>query len=81
MKKSTNKKQPTKSELDALKRFGAHIRAIRLQKSLTLEQCEELGFPSWRNLSDIENGQNCTFITVLRLAKIFNMKVSDLADY
>lgn len=77
---SNGKRRPVRSELNTIKKFGGRVRDIRVSKGLTLEQCEEgeHGFPSWRNLSDIENGQNCTLLTIVRIAKRLDVKISIL---
>ena len=75
---SNYRKQATKAEQKILKEFGQKIKRIRAEKKLTLEKCEELGFPSWRNLSDIENGQNCTLLTIIRIAQTFKINIRDL---
>ena len=77
-KRSSNRFRASKREQEALKKFGNRVRSLRKSKGLTLEQCEGLGFPSWRNLSDIENGQNCTLITRARIAKVLGVDIRDL---
>lgn len=70
------KSPPNKREQTLIKNFGKKVQQIRLSKGLTLEDCEERGFPSWRNLSDIENGQNCTLLTITRISKCLNTPIS-----
>ena len=56
------------------KALGLNIRKLRTDRGLTLEQCEELGFPSWRFLLQIESGQsNITIQTLVNLANLFGV--------
>ncbi len=68
-------------EVAAIKKFGFNIKKLRLARGLTLEQTEEKGFPSWRHLSQIENGEkNVTLVTILRIAKVFKVSPQELLD-
>lgn len=61
-----------------LKRLGLKLRAIRTERGWTLEAAEEHGWPSWRHLQKIEAGKNITVTTLLKLSKLYKMKLSDL---
>lgn len=59
--------------------LGKNLRRIREKRNLTLEECEELGYPSWRHLRDIEAGKkNLSLSTLLRLSNLYQIKPTDL---
>lgn len=69
----------TKEEKLFLKRLGLRIRQLREERGWTLEETEDYGWISWRHLQQIESGRkNINFITILRLAKLFNISVKTL---
>ena len=69
----------SRKEKARLNGFGSKIRAIRLQKGLTLEQVEERGFPSWKHLQAIETGRkNLTITSFFRLTDALDVEPADL---
>lgn len=63
-----------------LKRLGLKARELRNKKGWTLEECEEHGWTNWRHLQTIESGKNITVETVVNLANLYNVSISDLFD-
>lgn len=58
-------------DIKLLKKVGARLREIRLEKGWTLEETEEHGWPNWRHLQKIETGnKNITVITLRKLADL-----------
>lgn len=45
---------------------------------MTLEQVEELGFPSWRHLQKLEAGKNFTILTLMKICKVYGMSPSEI---
>lgn len=62
------------------KALGLRIREIRTQKGWTLEDCEEHGYPSWRHLQSIEAGKGINLDTLINIADLFKMKLSELLE-
>jgi transcriptional regulator with XRE-family HTH domain len=63
------------------KALGLNVRAFRNSRGWTLERCEELGFPSWRFLLQIESGKaNITIQTLVNLANLFGVHPSELLE-
>lgn len=61
--------------------IGLNVRKLRNDKSWTLEKCEEIGFPSWRFLLQIESGDsNITIQTIVNLANLFGVHPSEILD-
>lgn len=67
-----------KEYVDFLEKFGQTLRGIRLEKGLTLEQVEELGYITWRHLQRIEKGKNVNLTTVKRISEMYNIPLSKL---
>jgi transcriptional regulator with XRE-family HTH domain len=64
------------------KRFGAHLREIRLQRRMTQERFAEVIDISVDFLSLIERGINApSFETLERIAKRLRLRVSDLFTF
>jgi cytoskeletal protein RodZ len=58
-------------DIKLLKKIGARLREIRLEKGWTLEETEEHSWPNWRHLQKIETGnKNITVITLRKLAEL-----------
>lgn len=68
----------TGEERKYLKKVGAKIRAMRVQKGWTLEDVEEHGWNNWTHLQKIEAGKNITLVTLRRVAQLFKIDPSDL---
>lgn len=68
------------SEDKFLKALGGRLRALRLEKGWTLEEAEEHGWPNWRHLQKLESGKNFTVTTLLRISKLYKIKVSDIFE-
>lgn len=68
-----NKRETTKF----FKKFGQRVKEIRLKKGLTQEQMADHDF-STRFYQRIEAGKPIHLKTALKLAKVFNMKLSEL---
>lgn len=49
-----------------------------MDRELTLEKVEELGFPSWRHLQKLEAGKNFTLSTLHRLSLVYEMSPSEI---
>ena len=63
----------------ALKRLGARIRELRLQKGLSQEALADLAGIGRSYQSGIERGvRNCSTLHLLRLAKTLGVPVGDL---
>jgi transcriptional regulator with XRE-family HTH domain len=60
------------------KALGLKVRQIRESKGLTLERCEELGWPDWTHLQKIESGKNITVHTLVNLANLFSIHPAEL---
>ncbi len=65
--------------MNSLKLFGRRLKELRKQRKLTQEQLAELVDLDPKQICRIENG-GCftTFDTLEKIAKIFNVKISDL---
>lgn len=61
-----------------LKKLGQRLREIRQDKGWTLEETEEHGWPSWRHLQKIESGKNITVATLWKLARVYNISLSEV---
>jgi len=66
-----------RNEKDFLKSIGQRLKEIRLKKGLTLEDIEELGFPSWRHLQKLESGKNFTMVTLFRLCEAYDISPNE----
>jgi len=63
------------------KALGVTVRKLRHERDLTLERCEDLGFPSWRFLLQIESGDaNVTIQTLVNLANLFGVHPTVLLE-
>lgn len=56
-----------------IKDVGLRARALRLEKGWTLEETEEYGWDSWRQLQKIESGRNITLATLWRVARFYGV--------
>lgn len=71
----------TATDLKTLKRFGEHVKAIRLSKGFTLRGLEEKGQLQHSVISTIESGkQNVTLTTLLKLADVLEVPAKKLLD-
>ena len=69
------------NETKLLNQFGQRVRQLREERGWTLEYCEELGWPSWRHLQQIETGKKDINLTTLkRLSLLFGIDISNLVD-
>jgi transcriptional regulator with XRE-family HTH domain len=68
----------TNDEKKYLKRVGAKIRTLRVERGWTLEQVEEHGWNNWQHLQKIEAGKNITLVTLRRVAQLFKLDPSEL---
>lgn len=68
----------SKEEKTFLLKFGLKLRRIRKERDWTLEQTEEMGWPSWRHLQQIESGKNITLITLKRISNLYNIPINKL---
>ena len=68
----------TNEEKKYLKKVGAKIRALRIERGWTLEQVEEYGWNNWQHLQKIEAGKNITLVTLRRVAQLFKLDPSEL---
>lgn len=65
-----------------LQKFGANIKAIRLQKGFTLLDLEAKGSIDNSTLSKIERGEkNITVTTLVKIAETLEVPPKDLFDY
>lgn len=62
---------------DFFKKFGKRVRELRLERDLTQEDMMEYDF-SYRFYQRIEAGKPIHMKTVLKLADVFQLKMSDL---
>ena len=66
---------------DFIKDTGRRVRALRLKKGWTLEETEDHGWDSWRQLQKIESGRNMTLASLWRVAKFYGVTPAEiLAD-
>ncbi|MBK9039457.1 MAG: helix-turn-helix transcriptional regulator [Bdellovibrionales bacterium] len=68
------------AEQRLLRQLGLRICQVRESKGWTLEEAEEHGWPSWRHLQRIESGKNVTFQSLARIAKVFNLSLSEFLN-
>ena len=68
----------SKEEKTFLLKFGSNLRRIREKRNWTLEYTEEMGWPSWRHLQQIESGKNITLITLKRISRLYNIPINKL---
>jgi XRE family transcriptional regulator, regulator of sulfur utilization len=62
-----------------LKKLGLRLRKLRNQRGWTLEETEEHGWNNWQHLQKIEAGKkNIGISTLLRLAKLYKLELSEL---
>lgn len=61
-----------------LRRLGARIRKLRLERGWTLEEAEEHGWPDWTHLQKVESGKNITVVTFRRIAKLYKISAAEL---
>ncbi|HRW41098.1 MAG TPA: helix-turn-helix transcriptional regulator [Microthrixaceae bacterium] len=73
-------KRPTSAPKDPeLLAFGAHLRALRLERGLTQEALADAGGLHWTYVGQIERGQrNLTYKNILRLATGLGISPSEL---
>ncbi|MCY4523787.1 MAG: helix-turn-helix domain-containing protein, partial [Halobacteriovoraceae bacterium] len=70
-----------KEERAYLRNLGLKIRSYRERKGWTLEDTEEMGWPSYRHLQTVEQGQrNVTIIVLKRISKLYNIPLSKIVD-
>ena len=67
-------------DIKLLKKLGARLRDIRLEKGWTLEDAEEHGWPNWRHLQKIETGKNLTVVTLRKVADLYKIKISQIFE-
>lgn len=67
-----------RQELEALKKLGLKLRAIREKKGWTLEDAEEHGYKSWQHLQKLESGKNITVLTLMRLSKLYKIRLTEI---
>lgn len=60
------------------KKLGLRVRSLRQERGWTLEECEERGITNWRHLQAVESGKNVNVRTLVNIANLFNVKLSDL---
>lgn len=66
----------------AIAGFGGKVRALRMEKKMTIEEFANSVDLHVTQLSRIERGEtNVTISYIFRLAEIFNVKPSDLLDF
>lgn len=68
----------TNDEKKYLKKVGARIRSLRLEKGWTLEEVEEHGWSNWTHLQKIESGKNITIVTLRKVALLFGVEPADI---
>lgn len=75
-------KPPSQREKDPeLLAFGVHLRALRLERSLTQESLADAAGLHWTYIGQIERGErNLTLKNVLRLAKGLAVLPGELVD-
>ena len=61
-----------------IKDIGLRVRALRLEKGWTLEQTEDRGWESWRQLQKIESGRNMTLATLWKVAKFYGVTPAEI---
>lgn len=71
-------KSITAAEKAFLKKLGARIRKLRLEKGWTLEDTEEHGWPDWTHMQQVETGKNITIVTFRRIAKLYKISPAEL---
>ena len=64
-----------------LKKLGARLKEIRLEKKWTLEETEEHGWSSWRHLQKIESGKNITVSTLYKLSLVYKVPIKEILNY
>lgn len=62
------------------KDLGLRVRKLRNDKGWTLEECEEHGWPNWRHLQAVEAGKPVTMVTLINLANMFGLSLSELLE-
>lgn len=62
------------------KSLGLKIRALRVSRGWTLEECEEHGCINWRHLQTIEAGKNITVHTLVNISNLFGIPPSELLE-
>ena len=61
-----------------IKNTGLQIRALRKKRGWTLEETEDHGWHSWRELQKIESGRNMTLATLWSVAKFYGMTPAEI---
>lgn len=61
-----------------IKDVGLRVRALRAAKGWTLEEAEEYGWESWRQLQKIESGRNMTLATLWKVAKFYGVDPAEI---
>jgi len=73
--------QPTRAEWAKIRKFGRRVKELRCKKLTHLKDVEKLGWKSYQHWSDIEAGRrNVSFATVIRIAKLLDVKLHDLFE-
>ncbi len=69
----------TDLEKQQLKRFGLHLRALRLERGISQEKLAELADLNRTYLGDVERGErNISFLNLLKLSKALGCLLSEL---
>lgn len=63
-----------------LKKLGAKIRSVRMEKGWSLEETEEYGWNNWQHLQKIESGKNITVVTLRKVAQLYKLSVSQITE-
>ena len=63
-----------------LRRLGARIRDLRIERGWTLEGTEDRGWSNWTHLQRIEAGKNITVVTLRKVAQLYKISLSELLD-
>lgn len=71
-------KSITAAEKTFLKKLGARIRKLRLERGWTLEDTEEHGWPDWTHMQQVETGKNITVVTLRRIAKLYKISPAEI---
>ena len=61
-----------------IKDIGLKVKALLIKKGWTLEETEEYGWDSWRQLQKIESGRNMTMATLWKVAKFYGTSPAEI---